>query len=95
MGIKTKFYLYLLVTIALSPILASEMVLVYQSPNALDIILVLLILSVYLGLYLAIRKDFLLPFNDLQRWVSDYNINQSARLNDEQKNHLPTSGNRD
>ncbi len=60
MGIKTKFYLYLLVTIALSPILASEMVLAYQSPNALDIILVLLILSVYLGLYLAIRKDFLL-----------------------------------
>ncbi len=56
MGIKTKFYLYLLVTIALSPILASEMVLAYQSPNALDITLVLLILSVYLGLYLAIRN---------------------------------------
>ena len=85
MGIKTKFYLYLLVTIALSPILASEMVLAYQSPNALDITLVLLILSVYLGLYLAIRKDFLLPFSDLQKWVIDYNIDQSARLNDEQK----------
>jgi len=70
MGIKTKFYLYLLVTIALSPLLVSEVVLVYQSPNVSDVALVVLILLVYLGLYLAIRKDFLLPFNDLQKWVN-------------------------
>ncbi len=85
MGIKTKFYLYLLVTIALSPLLVSKLMLVYQSPNGLDAALILLILLVYVGLYLAIRKDFLLPFNDLQKWVSDYNTDQSARLNDEQK----------
>ncbi len=85
MGIKTKFYLYLLVTIALSPLFVSEAVLIYQSPNIVDVALALLILLVYLGLYLAIRKDFLLPFNDLQRWVSDYNVDQSARLSDQQK----------
>ncbi len=85
MGIKTKFYLYLLVTIALSPLLVSELMLVYQSPNGLDATLILLILLVYVGLYLAIRKDFLLPFSDLQKWVGDYNTDQSARLNDEQK----------
>jgi two-component system nitrate/nitrite sensor histidine kinase NarX len=85
MDIKAKFYFYLLITIALSPLLVSEIVLVYQSPNVLDVALVVLVLLVYLGLYLAIRKDFLLPFNDLQKWVIDYNIDQGARLNDEQK----------
>jgi len=85
MGIKIKFYLYLLVTIALSPLLVAEVISVYQTPNIVDSMLVALILLAYLGLYLAIRKDFLLPFNDLQSWVNDYNIDQSARLNDEQK----------
>jgi len=85
MGITTKFYLYFLVIVALSPVLVSEIVLVYQSYNGLDVILLVLILLVYLGLYLAIRKDFLLPFNELQKWVNDYNIDQAARLNDEQK----------
>jgi len=85
MGIKAKFYFYLLITIVLSPLLVSEMVLVYQSPNVLDVALVVLVLLVYSGLYLSIRKDFLLPFNDLQKWVIDYNIDQGARLNDEQK----------
>ncbi|RUM85954.1 MAG: histidine kinase, partial [Candidatus Thioglobus sp.] len=85
MGITTKFYFYFLVIVALSPILVSEIVLVYQSFNGLDVILLALILLVYLGLYLAIRKDFLLPFNELQKWVNDYNIDQAARLNDEKK----------
>jgi two-component system nitrate/nitrite sensor histidine kinase NarX len=85
MGIKAKFYFYLLVTIALSPILVSEVVFVYQSPNVSGVALVVLVLLVYLSLYLAIHKDFLLPFNDLQKWVNDYNIDQGARLNDEQK----------
>ncbi len=85
MGIKAKFYFYLLVTIALSPLLVSEVVFVYQSPNVSGVALVVLVLLVYLSLYLAIRKDFLLPFNDLQKWVNDYNIDPGARLNDEQK----------
>ncbi len=85
MGIKTKFYLYLLVTISLSPLLVREVIAVYQTPNSIDIALTLLILLVYLGLYLAIRKDFLSPFNDLQRWVYEYNIDQSARLSDKHK----------
>jgi two-component system nitrate/nitrite sensor histidine kinase NarX len=62
MDIKAKFYFYLLITIALSPLLVSEIVLVFQSPNVLDVALVVLVLLVYLGLYLAIRNDFLLPF---------------------------------
>ncbi len=85
MGIKAKFYLYLLTTISLSPLLWHVALSAYQSPNMLDIVFALSILSLYLGLYLSIRKDFLSPFTDLQQWVSDYNIDQSARLNDEQK----------
>ncbi len=85
MGIKAKFYLYLLATIGLSPFLWHAILSVYRSPNAIDIIFALLILLIYLGLYLSIRKDFLSPFTDLQQWVSDYNFDQSARLNDEQK----------
>ncbi len=85
MGIKTKFYLYLLTTIILSPFLFRELVSVYQSPNMIGAVFVILILLVYLGLYIAIRKDFLSPFNDLQQWVNDYNIDQSARLSDKEK----------
>ena len=85
MNIKTKFYLYLLVTIALSPLLSHELLMVYQTPNFVDMAFALLILLVYLGLYLSIRKDFLLPFNDLQAWVNEYNIDQSARLDDSEK----------
>lgn len=85
MGIKTKFYLYLLTTIILSPFLFHELVSVYQSPNMIGAVFVILILLVYLGLYIAIRKDFLSPFNDLQQWVNDYHIDQSARLSDKEK----------
>lgn len=85
MGIKTKFYLYLFTTIILSPLLFREVVSAYQSPNIINTALVLLILLVYLGLYLSIRKDFLSPFNDLQKWVHEYNVDQNARLGDKQK----------
>lgn len=85
MGIKTKFYLYLLTTIILSLLLFREALLVYQSPNLIDATFVVLILLVYFGLYFSIRKDFLSPFNDLQKWVHEYNIDQSARLSDKQK----------
>jgi two-component system nitrate/nitrite sensor histidine kinase NarX len=68
MNIKTKFYLYFLITIILSPLLLYELVMVFQVFNEVDMAFVLLILLVYLGLYLSIRKDFLLPFNDLQQW---------------------------
>jgi two-component system nitrate/nitrite sensor histidine kinase NarX len=68
MGIKAKFYLYLLATIALSPLLWHVMLSVYQSSNVVDIGFALLILLIYLGLYLSIRKDFLSPFTDLQQY---------------------------
>ena len=85
MNIKTKFYLYFLITAALSPLLLYELVIVFQSFNEVDVAFVLLILLVYLSLYLSIRKDFLLPFSDLQQWVCEYNVDQSARLSDTQK----------
>jgi len=85
MNIKTKFYIYLLTTIVLSPLLVVELMLVYETRNTVDILLVTIILLVYLGLYFAIRKDFLLPFSDLQNWVNNYNVDQSARLSDQQK----------
>ncbi|WP_231893495.1 GAF domain-containing sensor histidine kinase [Bathymodiolus septemdierum thioautotrophic gill symbiont] len=69
----------------MSPLLFRELVSVYHSPNFIDTIFALLILLIYLGLYLFIRKDFLLPFNDLQKWVLEYNIDQSARLSDKEK----------
>ncbi|WXU00484.1 MAG: hypothetical protein Ctma_1205 [Catillopecten margaritatus gill symbiont] len=85
MNIKTKFYLYFLAVLILSPLLWREVIAVYQMPNIVDIVFVLLILLAYSGLYFSIRQDFLLPFNDLQKWVLEYNIDQSARLNDKQK----------
>ncbi len=85
MNIKAKFYLYLLVTMILSPLLVNEVIGLYQSPNALDLVLTLLILLIYLGLYLAIRQDFLLPFNNLKKWVDNYHFDQSARLDDQKK----------
>jgi two-component system nitrate/nitrite sensor histidine kinase NarX len=88
MNTKTKFYLYFLITIILSPLLLYELVMVFQLFNEVDMAFVLLILLVYLGLYLSIRKDFLLPFNDLQQWVYEYNIDQSARLSDTQKTNF-------
>lgn len=69
----------------LSPLLWREAVSVYHAPNFVDATFVLLILLAYLGLYLSIRKDFLSPFTDLQQWVNEYNIDQSARLSDQQK----------
>ncbi|MBE8190035.1 MAG: GAF domain-containing protein, partial [Candidatus Thioglobus sp.] len=85
MNIKAKFYLYLLVTVALSPLLLSAAAAFYHSQNVLEGLLVLLILLIYLGLYLSIRRDFLLPFNHLKKWVIEYNFDQSARLNDVEK----------
>ncbi len=85
MGIKVKFYLYLLSIIILSPLLWYVIFLIYHSPNIINIIFIILIISIYSGLYLSIRKDFLSPFTDLQQWVVDYNINQSARLSDTQQ----------
>ncbi len=85
MGIKAKFYLYLLATIGLSPFLWHAILSVYRVPNAADVVFALFILLIYLGLYLSIRKDFLSPFTGLQQWVIDYNIDQGARLNDKQR----------
>lgn len=85
MGVKAKFYLYLLATISLSLFLWHAILSVYRSSNVVNVVFTLLILSICLGLYLSIRKDFLSPFTDLQQWVNDYNINQGARLNDKQK----------
>lgn len=85
MNIKTKFYLYLSITIILSPLLASQALSLYHHPDLINGLIILLIVMVYSALYLAIRKDFLLPFSELQQWVHEYNIDQSARLNDKQK----------
>ncbi|WP_190600355.1 histidine kinase [Candidatus Vesicomyidisocius sp. SY067_SCS001] len=85
MNIKTKFYIYFLVTILLSPLLMYEAMLSYTMTSVVDILLVILILLVYLGLYLSIRQDFLSPFSDLQSWVDGYKFSQSVRLSDNQK----------
>lgn len=85
MHIRAKFYLYLLTTIVLSPLLWHTILSVYQSPNIIDIVFTLFILLIYSALYLSIRKDFLLPFTDLRQWVNNYNADQSARLSDKQK----------
>jgi hypothetical protein len=61
-GIKVKFYLYLLVTTTLSTLLWHSMLSVYQSSNIIDMGFALLILLIYLGLYLSIRKVFLSDF---------------------------------
>jgi len=43
MSVKTKFYLYLLITIVLSSLLVSVVLLIYQAPNGIDALLFLLI----------------------------------------------------
>ena len=85
MNINYKFYLYFMVTALLSPILVMEILAAYETQKAMDILLVVLILVAYLGLYLSIRKDFLLPFADLQQWVSGYKTNQNIRLEEVQQ----------
>ncbi|MCH9712021.1 MAG: GAF domain-containing protein [Proteobacteria bacterium] len=82
MKIQYKFYLYFIVTALLSPILFVEINLAYKTNNVVDVLLMLLILLVYLGLYLSIRKDFLLPFANLQAWVSGFKANQNMRLDE-------------
>ncbi len=85
MNIKIKFYLYFVVTALLSPILVAEIGLAYDTYNAVDILLIVLILLIYFGLYLSIRKDFLLPFADLQNWVVSFKTNQAIRLDEAQE----------
>ncbi|MDC9727630.1 MAG: histidine kinase [Candidatus Thioglobus sp.] len=85
MNINYKFYLYFMVTALLSPVLVMEILAAYETQQTMDIMLVVLILVVYLGLYLSIRKDFLLPFADLQQWVSGYKTNQNIRLEEVQQ----------
>lgn len=85
MSIKAKFYLYLLITVALSPIWFNKIVAAFQTQAFLDILIVLAISLIYIGLYFAIRKDFLTPFNELQKWVNRYKTDQSARLKDKEK----------
>lgn len=84
MNIKYKFYLYFLVTALLSPVLVSEIMLAYRTQNLVDILLVMVVVLVYFGLYLSIRKDFLLPFADLQEWVDGFKSDQSIRLDETQ-----------
>ncbi len=85
MNIKTKFYVYFVVTVLLSPLLASELMLAISTKNMADIVLVAVILIIYFGLYLSIRKDFLVPFSDLQQWVTGFKINQAVRLDETQE----------
>jgi two-component system nitrate/nitrite sensor histidine kinase NarX len=85
MNIKYRFYFYFILTILLSPILVAEIYAVYSTQNTLDILLTILIMLIYLGLYFAIRKDFLLPFADLQKWVTGFKINQNLRLDETQE----------
>ncbi len=82
MNIKHKFYLYFIVTALLSPILVTEIILAYRTQNLIDIFLVFFIVLVYFGLYLSIRKDFLLPFANLQEWVNSFKSNQNIRLDE-------------
>ena len=82
MKIQYKFYLYFIVTVLLSPFLFTEISLVYKTQNIIDAFLVVLILLIYFGLYLAIRKDFLLPFANLQKWVTGFKSNQNIRLDE-------------
>jgi len=51
MNIKTKFYIYLLTTIVLSPLLVVELMLVYEARNTVDILLVTIHLT---GLFRAL-----------------------------------------
>jgi two-component system nitrate/nitrite sensor histidine kinase NarX len=80
--IKHKFYFYFAITALLSPILVSEILSAFATQNIADIILVVFIFATYFGLYLAIRKDFLLPFADLQAWVKGFKSNQNMRLDE-------------
>jgi two-component system nitrate/nitrite sensor histidine kinase NarX len=80
MSIKTKFSLYFLITIVLSFALVFEVGLYYLNPNYIDGLISLTIIVIFIVLYFSIRKDFLLPFNELQKWVKDYQVNQNARL---------------
>ena len=82
MNIKRKFYLYLLATIGLAFPLAESVHLTYSSGESIFVIFIITILAFYYYLYITIRKDFLAPFSDLQRWVKDYKQNQNARLKD-------------
>ena len=82
MKIQYKFYLYFIVTVLLSPFLFTEISLVYKTQNIIDALLVVLILLIYFGLYLSIRKDFLLPFANLQKWVTGFKSNQNIRLDE-------------
>jgi two-component system nitrate/nitrite sensor histidine kinase NarX len=82
MNIKRKFYLYLLATIGLAFPLAESIHLTYSSGESIFVIFLITIIAFYYYLYIRIRKDFLAPFSDLQRWVKDYKQNQNARLKD-------------
>ena len=82
MNIKRKFYLYLLATIGLAFPLVESIHLTYSSGESIFVIFLITIIAFYYYLYIRIRKDFLAPFSDLQRWVKDYKQNQNARLKD-------------
>ena len=85
MNIKSKFYLYFVVIALLSTLIATEISLAYSTKSAVDILLVILITLIYFGLYMSIRKDFLLPFYDLQQWVSRVRVDQHVRLDEERE----------
>jgi two-component system nitrate/nitrite sensor histidine kinase NarX len=85
MNIRIKFYLYFCVTVVISSILVTEVILLYTNPNYIDALLTIGMFLIFVGLYIVIRKDFLLPFNDLQKWVKDFQVNQNARLEDTQQ----------
>ncbi len=82
MKIQYKFYLYFIAMVLLSPLLFTEISLVYKTQNIIDVLLVVLILLIYFGLYFSIRKDFLLPFANLQKWVTGFKSNQNIRLDE-------------
>lgn len=85
MNIKYKFYLYFILIVFLSTAIVVEVTLAYKTHSAIDILWTILLVCIYLALYLSIRKDFLLPFFDLQQWVDGFKYNQNIRLDEERE----------
>jgi two-component system nitrate/nitrite sensor histidine kinase NarX len=85
MSIKTKFYVYFLLIALLSFVFVWKLSNFYQTHHLLDALLVLFAVLGYAGVYWLVRKDFLLPFGDLQTWVMQSTTNQLVRPNTNKK----------
>lgn len=77
MSIRTRFFIYFISLIGLSILLSQLLLSTHTQPMLAFWIKILVLISCFVILFLLVKRDFLSPMLDLQRWLKHYKTNQT------------------